>query len=88
MSKEVELKRCPFCGSGNINFVVDNAEYALGLIDETDVKFKLICSISACGCGASSGWYDSREEVIKRWNARKDSDVGLYDDDKIQIFQE
>ena len=66
----VELKPCPFCNNKNISVVVDNAEYSLGLIDETDVHFKVICSTTSCGCGASSSWKNTREEAVMEWNRR------------------
>lgn len=34
-----ELLPCPFCNNKKISVVVDNAEYSLGLVDETDVSF-------------------------------------------------
>lgn len=65
-----ELKSCPFCNNNKISVVVDNAEYSLGLIDETDVHFKVICSTTSCGCGASSGWRNTKQEAIECWNTR------------------
>lgn len=65
------LKPCPFCGNKNTAVVVDNAEYALGLVNDEDVCFKVICSTTSCGCGASSAWCDTRQEAVDRWNKRK-----------------
>ena len=65
-----KLKRCPFCNNGNISVVVDNAEYSLGLVGETDVHFKVICSTTSYGCGASSGWCNTEQEAVDAWNTR------------------
>lgn len=65
-----ELLTCPFCDNNKISVVVDNAEYSLGLVDETNVHFSVICSTTSCGCGASSGWRDTEEEAIEAWNTR------------------
>ena len=65
-----ELKPCPFCGNKKISVVVDNAEYSLGLVDESETSFKVMCSSTSCGCGASSGWHNTREEAINAWNTR------------------
>ena len=65
-----ELKPCPFCSNKKISIVVDNSEYSLGLVDETDVSFKAICSKTSGGCGASSGWCNTKQEVTDTWNTR------------------
>lgn len=65
-----KLKPCPFCGNKNISVVVDNAEYSLGLTDETNKCFKVICSKTSCGCGASSGWRNTKQEAVDTWNSR------------------
>ena len=67
--KETELKPCPFCGNKNINVV--DATFALGLYDtDCEVSFNVMCSVSSSGCGASTGWWDSREGAIEAWNRR------------------
>ncbi len=74
---ENKLKPCPFCGNGNITIVVDNAYHSFGIADKDEVvNFKVICSVTSCGCGASTGWKYSKEEAIKDWNRRK----GVKDD--------
>ena len=65
-----ELLSCPFCSNNKISVIVNDAEYSLGLTDKTDVYFKVICSITSGGCGASSGWYNTRQEAADRWNTR------------------
>ena len=73
--KEIELKPCPFCGNKNIEVVVDSATYSLGLYDtDCEVSFSIMCSVSSCGCGSSSGWHDSRESAINAWNRRADNE--------------
>ena len=71
-----ELKPCPFCNNKKISVVVDSAEYSLGLIDETDVHFKVICSTTSCGCGASSGWCNTEQEAVESWNTRTPKERG------------
>lgn len=68
------IKRCPLCNNKKISVVVDNPEYSLGLIDETDVHFKVICSTKSCGCGASSGWHNTKQKAIESWNRRADNE--------------
>ena len=63
-----KLLPCPFCGNKNISVVVDSAEYSLGLSEEA--SFKVVCSKTSCGCGASSGWCNAEDEAINDWNKR------------------
>lgn len=65
-----ELLPCPFCGNKNISIVTDNVEYSLGMAYDEETNFKVICSITSCGCGASSGWCDTKAKAITAWNTR------------------
>ena len=59
---------CPHCGNTHVHICVDSAEYSLGLVDATDVNFQVICSTTSRGCGATSGWFSTREGAIDAWN--------------------
>jgi Lar family restriction alleviation protein len=63
-----ELLPCPFCGNHRIAVAVDNAAYSLGLSENTN--FQTVCSVTSFGCGASSGWYETKEKAIQAWNRR------------------
>ena len=63
-----ELLPCPFCGNHRIAVAVDNAAYSLGFSATTN--FQIICSVTSFGCGASSGWYNNREQATEAWNRR------------------
>lgn len=59
------LKPCPFCG--------ENGQYtsSSGGCDEEDeypVKYNVGCR----NCGASSGFYDKKEDAAESWNERTD----------------
>lgn len=60
--ERIELKPCPFCGTGGIDmhlcrkFVHDNA------------RFFITCS----WCGASTGLYFEEKHAIEMWNKRAD----------------
>ena len=77
---ENKLKPCHFCGNKNVSVITDNVSYSLGIYDaETDgeVHFRVICSVTSLGCGASNGWKYSKEEAVNDWNGRK----GVKDDE-------
>ena len=75
---ENKLKPCPFCGNGNITIVVDNVHHSLGIADKDEVvNFKVICSLTSCGCGASTPWAYPKENAVRLWNRRK----GVKDDE-------
>lgn len=69
-----ELKPCPSCGNKKIVVIVDNAEYSLGLSDEA--SFEVICSTTSGGCGASSGWCNTKQKAIEKWNTRANKKGG------------
>lgn len=52
-----ELKPCPFCGSKKTRFV----------------KKMITWHLAMCGCcGASSGYWFSREQAAESWNTRRE----------------
>ncbi len=72
MSKEKELKPCPFCGC--------NAEYFISehLNRDTTQEHRIICT-NVFGCGVemhtyispySKSYEDETEQFAKRWNKR------------------
>lgn len=63
-----ELKPCPFCGNKRVSVAVDSAAYSLGVTE--DANFQIICSVTDFGCGASSGWHDTKGRAIEAWNRR------------------
>lgn len=75
-----ELKPCPFCGKENTAMLetAKSCEECLHFEDEkcpayedNDCPFKaIVCCCYKGGCGASSGWRTSVDEVIKLWNMR------------------
>ncbi|MER9912861.1 Lar family restriction alleviation protein [Mesorhizobium sp. M0050] len=70
MSEAEELRSCPFCGSAKKPTVMDfeGEPYVPG--------FEVRCDASGWegmderGCGATSGWGETREEATANWNRR------------------
>lgn len=67
----MKIKKCPFCGS-------TKAPHVMTAIDVNDCKkcstddcFTVCCDIFRGGCGGASGYDDSKNEAIKKWNQRK-----------------
>lgn len=52
-----EIKKCPFCG--NKNTLIVNSDYG---------QYHAVCSARDGGCGASSGYFESKEEAAEAWN--------------------
>lgn len=74
-----DLKPCPFCGNTEI-FVGSVAE--IELTDEYDPNYDLynsqyqvVCDYKAGGCGASSGYMESKDAAREAWNRRADDAV-------------
>lgn len=74
MSKDKELKPCPFCGC--------SAKYVISerMNGDTTQNHRIIC-VNAIHCGAemrtyisrhSKSYEDETEQFIKRWNRRTD----------------
>jgi Lar family restriction alleviation protein len=57
----IELKPCPFCGSDNL--YISDSVYQEG------------CVIGCIDCGSEVGNFDTKEEVVERWNHREDKKV-------------
>ena len=75
--EEIKLLRCPFCGNTNIQEtncreLEDCAHFE---VCDTDILyFAYVCSVNHGGCGASTGYYEHKEEAIEAWNKRADND--------------
>ena len=66
------LKKCPFCGGENVEF-----DTCKGLEDCPDFTecinpsyHAVVCNVNKGGCGASSGFYPTKEEAAEKWNRR------------------
>lgn len=77
---DIELDRCPFCGRRKAVFSdVQDCELCSNFEDEvcpayepgTDcgVRF-VVCDMSKGGCGASTGWFRTKEAAAIAWNRR------------------
>ena len=70
---DIKLKPCPFCGR-NHGLLITSIHHRLDdvIIDQWSV----FCDASGdkCGCGASCGYYHSKEEAIRAWNRRASDD--------------
>ena len=59
-----ELKPCPFCG-GKAN-VLNSIELGCGF----DNCFDIECGTKGCFLEFGCEWFDTKEDVIKKWNKR------------------
>ena len=68
----IELRKCPFCGSRTSPDIVSMAELD-GVEDNEwyDTHFTVVCSLYNDGCGASVKCNNaSKEEAAESWNRR------------------
>lgn len=75
------LKPCPFCGNSELdmsdvmdceqcgNFEDEDKCPAFEPFGHCSMVF-VVCSLYKGGCGASSGWYNTKKEAIDAWNRR------------------
>ncbi|MBU2701144.1 hypothetical protein Ga0466249_002258 [Sporomusaceae bacterium BoRhaA] len=62
---------CPFCGGKNIEFDDCKGTEACNNFEECkSAYYTVVCNINKGGCGASSGYYQTKEQAIKAWNRR------------------
>ena len=69
---KMSLKPCPFCGKTDALIILKNQS---GIDDIVFNQYQICCSCETGdnakdGCGSSSGWKMSLEEVIDAWNRR------------------
>lgn len=63
-----KLKACPFCGSAIAPRLLTEDE----LKDNGDPDwYTVCCSATDGGCGATSGYAQSKDGAIKKWNGRE-----------------
>lgn len=61
-----DIKPCPFCGKS------DCVEFNWEESDDSYPQVQVICDATKGGCGSSSGFKDTEEEVLELWNKRVD----------------
>ena len=69
----VMLRACPFCGRFEPVHTEDCTmepcpDAECDLCEER--AYRVICDTDRDGCGASSGWYETREDAADGWNER------------------
>lgn len=64
----MKLAPCPFCGNTKL-FVGTEMEI---LTDENEIGggYTVCCDYTQGGCGATSGYRETKEEAISVWNKR------------------
>ncbi|MBP2635031.1 MAG: Restriction alleviation protein Lar [Firmicutes bacterium] len=66
------LKPCPFCGGNEVDFSdckrLEACENFECCDDEEYVS--VVCNFNKGGCGASSGYHDTKEKASAAWNRR------------------
>jgi hypothetical protein len=63
--KEIELKKCPFCGG----------EVRIDAIDAMDMScFMVGCRNKDCICHVTGAAYDTLLDAVEAWNRRADDD--------------
>ena len=79
-----ELKPCPFCGKATAVFTdVQNCEFCRNFEEEdcpqcyepcgTDNGMHFVwCDVNKGGCGASTGWFLTKELAAEAWNRRRE----------------
>lgn len=55
-----ELKKCPFCGSNDV-LIVKAIDFR---------QTRIACNNTKGGCGASTDYFDTKEQAIAAWNRR------------------
>lgn len=72
----MKLKPCPFCGKETTDIVDCSETTCAFAIDcfcaETCLNkmYAVVCNRTKGGCGATGGYYRTKEEAIEAWNRR------------------
>lgn len=73
------VQPCPFCGSRDIEFQYqqddESPEYA------HSSNWNLICNAAKSGCGGQSGYAQTPEGAVAKWNRRHDNNEIIVDTD-------
>lgn len=73
--KSEMLFPCPFCGQKETLFVYDSNEMQMRYMGDEDYDetpgYLVSCDYLRGGCGASSGYKETKEEAVQLWNTRK-----------------
>lgn len=71
--QNIELLGCPFCGGFS---AVHTQECEMDPCPDAECEYceercyRVLCDEDSGGCGASSGWYESRGDAADGWNER------------------
>lgn len=65
-----QVYNCPFCGYLSSLSVERNDEYADESYPERDLQYQVVCDVNDGGCGASSGFYTTKDAAVTCWNTR------------------
>jgi len=63
------LRPCPFCGRSDTMCFSNNHEECDDDID-VPTMYIVVCSMHDGGCGAHSGYYETKREAAAAWNRR------------------
>ena len=66
------MKPCPFCGKNEQKIMMDTE---MNMFKYESGRWQVFCDASTAnarkGCGASAGFYATKEAAIEAWNERK-----------------
>lgn len=69
-----ELKPCPFCNMRAAEPTTSREEEACHRYDDCEIvdcgMWLVVCDVHNGGCGASTGFFDSKKKAIDAWNRR------------------
>ena len=69
-----ELKPCPFCNSTEnlivISCIDDCCDDAICENCPHEIQYTVCCNARESGCGATSGYAETEEKAIEKWNRR------------------
>lgn len=74
----IELRACPFCGRFG---PVHTEECTMDPCPDAECElceercYRVLCDIDREGCGASSGWYETKQDAADGWNDRAERGV-------------